>query len=53
VRGQHAGRAAVLVSLYPGFTVLLARTLLHERFRPAQHAGLGLAAVAVMAIALN
>ena len=45
--------AAVLVSLYPGFTVLLARTLLHERFSVAQRAGLSLAALAVMAIALN
>jgi len=45
--------AAVLVSLYPGFTVLLARVILHERFTPAQRAGLGLAALAVAAIALN
>jgi len=45
--------AAVLVSLYPGVTVLLARTLLHERFSPAQRAGLGLCTLAVIAIALN
>jgi drug/metabolite transporter (DMT)-like permease len=45
--------AAVLVSLYPGVTVLLARTVLHERFSLAQRAGLGLCAVAVAAIALN
>jgi drug/metabolite transporter (DMT)-like permease len=45
--------AAVLVSLYPGVTVLLARVLLHERFSSAQRAGLGLAALAVAAIALN
>jgi drug/metabolite transporter (DMT)-like permease len=45
--------AAVLVSLYPGVTVLLARALLHERFTPAQRAGLGLCALAVAAIALN
>jgi drug/metabolite transporter (DMT)-like permease len=45
--------AAVLVSLYPGITVLLARTLLHERFTPAQRAGLGLCALAIAAIALN
>jgi uncharacterized membrane protein len=44
--------AAVLVSLYPGVTVLLARALLHERFTPAQRAGLGLCALAVAAIAL-
>jgi drug/metabolite transporter (DMT)-like permease len=45
--------AAVLVSLYPGVTVLLARVLLHERFSPVQRAGLGLAALAVAAIAVN
>jgi drug/metabolite transporter (DMT)-like permease len=45
--------AAVLVSLYPGVTVLLARTVLHERFTPAQRAGLGLCALAIAAIALN
>jgi drug/metabolite transporter (DMT)-like permease len=45
--------AAVLVSLYPGVTVLFARTLLHERFTPAQRAGLGLCALAIAAIALN
>lgn len=45
--------AAVLVSLYPGFTVLLARVVLHERFSAAQRAGLGLCALAVAAIALN
>jgi len=45
--------AAVLVSLYPGVTVLLARLMLHERFSPAQRAGLGLCALAVAAIALN
>jgi drug/metabolite transporter (DMT)-like permease len=45
--------AAVLVSLYPGVTVLLARMLLHERFSTAQRAGLGLCSLAVVAIALN
>jgi drug/metabolite transporter (DMT)-like permease len=35
--------AAVLVSLYPGVTVLLARLMLYERFSPAQRAGLGCA----------
>src|ERR1700723_3062809 len=45
--------AAVLVSLYPGVTVLFARTLLHERFTLAQRAGLGLCALAIAAIALN
>jgi uncharacterized membrane protein len=45
--------AAVLVSLYPGFTVMLARLILHERFTPAQRAGLGLCTLAIIAIALN
>jgi uncharacterized membrane protein len=45
--------AAVLVSLYPGVTVLLARVLLQERFSPVQRAGLSLCTLAVVAIALN
>jgi drug/metabolite transporter (DMT)-like permease len=45
--------AAVLVSLYPGVTVLLARFVLHERFGPVQRAGLSLCTLAVVAIALN
>ena len=45
--------AAVIVSLYPGATVLLARVVLHERFSLAQRAGLGLCALAVAAVALN
>ncbi len=45
--------AGVLVSLYPGVTVLLARVILHERFSVAQRAGLGLCTLAVVAIALN
>ncbi len=44
---------AVLVSLYPGVTVLLARLVLNERFSPAQRTGLGLCALAIAAIALN
>jgi drug/metabolite transporter (DMT)-like permease len=44
---------AVVTSLYPGVTVLLARVLGHERFSTAQRAGLGLCALAVVAIALN
>jgi drug/metabolite transporter (DMT)-like permease len=44
--------AGVLVSLYPGVTVLLARALLHERFSPVQRAGLGLCTLAIIAIAL-
>jgi drug/metabolite transporter (DMT)-like permease len=45
--------AAVLTSLYPGVTVVLARAILHERFSPAQRAGLGLCTLAIIAIALN
>ena len=45
--------AAVLVSLYPGVTVLCARMILHERFSSVQRAGLGLCSLAVVAIALN
>ena len=45
--------AAVLVSLYPGVTVLLARMLLHERFSPVQRADLSLCTIAVAAIAVN
>jgi drug/metabolite transporter (DMT)-like permease len=45
--------AAVLTSLYPGVTVLLARAILRERFSPAQRAGLGLCTLAIIAIALN
>ena len=45
--------AGVLVSLYPGITVMLARLILHERFSPAQRAGLGLATLAIIAIAVN
>lgn len=45
--------AAVLVSLYPGVTVLLARLMLHERLSSAQRAGLVLCALAIIAIALN
>jgi drug/metabolite transporter (DMT)-like permease len=44
---------AVIVSLYPGVTVLLARLILHERFSSAQRAGLGLCTLAIVAIALN
>ena len=45
--------AAVLVSLYPGVTVLLARLLLHERFSGVQRVGIGLCAFAVVAIAVH
>jgi len=45
--------AAVIVSLYPGITVLLARLLLHERFSGVQRLGIGLCAFAVVAIAVH
>jgi uncharacterized membrane protein len=44
---------AVLTSLYPGITVVLARVVVHERFRVSQRVGLGLCALAVVAIALG
>lgn len=45
--------AAVIVSLYPGVTVLLARVVLHERFSGVQRVGVGLCALAVIAIAVH
>lgn len=42
---------AVLASLYPASTVILARALLHERFTPAQSIGLACAAAGVACIA--
>ena len=48
----HSGMlttAAVLTSLYPGVTVVLAPAILHERFSSAQRLGLALCAGAVAA----
>jgi drug/metabolite transporter (DMT)-like permease len=45
------GLAVVLASLYPGMTVLLARTVLGERLRWVQRAGLGLAAIGIILVA--
>jgi drug/metabolite transporter (DMT)-like permease len=42
---------AVIASLYPAATVVLARFILHERFAPVQLAGFGFAAGAVALIA--
>lgn len=44
---------AVLTSMYPASTVILARAVLHERFRPSQVAGLACAVVGIALIALG
>jgi drug/metabolite transporter (DMT)-like permease len=41
---------AVITSLYPGSTVLLARVVLHEKMGTGQRAGLVLAGVAIVLI---
>jgi len=46
------GIAAVLTSLYPGITVLLARVVLGERMQTVQRAGLVLAAIGVILVTL-
>ena len=46
------GLAVVLASLYPGLTVLLARVVLGERLHWIQRAGLGLAAIGILLVAV-
>ncbi len=45
--------AAVLTSLYPAFTILLAATVLREHVHKTQAMGLGLCAVAVVLVAMG
>lgn len=52
VRGELVSVTAVLTSLYPALTVLLAAMVLHERVSRRQAVGLALAAVAVGLVAL-
>jgi drug/metabolite transporter (DMT)-like permease len=52
-RFGYLSLVAVLASLYPASTVLLARILLKERFTPAQMAGLACAVAGVACIAWN
>jgi drug/metabolite transporter (DMT)-like permease len=49
-RSGAFGLAVVLASLYPGFTVLLARVVLGERLRWVQRAGLALAAIGILLV---
>lgn len=51
-RAGMFGLAVVLTSLYPGVTVLLARIVLGERLRWVQRAGLGLAALGILLVAV-
>ena len=50
-RGSHLTVAAVVVSLYPAFTVLLAALFLRERVHRTQGFGLALCAVSVALVA--
>jgi len=45
--------AAVLTSLYPAVTVLLAAGVLHERLRTSQAAGMGICTLAIIALSLD
>jgi uncharacterized membrane protein len=56
VVANHAGElavAAVLAGLYPGFTVILARIFLRERWSVAQKVGLATALVAALLVGLG
>lgn len=53
VRGELVSVTAVLASLYPALTVLLAAGFLHERMNRVQGIGLALAAAAVTMVALS
>jgi drug/metabolite transporter (DMT)-like permease len=53
VRGELVSITAVLASLYPALTVVLAAVFLHERMHRNQGLGLALAAVAVALVALS
>ncbi len=53
VRGELVSVTAVLASLYPALTVLLATWILHERMNRVQAVGLALAAGAVVFVALG
>jgi drug/metabolite transporter (DMT)-like permease len=44
---------AVVTSLYPAFTVVLARVFLHERWSHTQVAGLAVAAAAIVLVSLG
>ena len=50
-RGGNLTVTAVVVSLYPAFTVLLAALFLRERVHRAQGVGLALCAVSVALVA--
>ena len=51
--GTTLAAAAVLTSLYPAVTVLLATGVLREHLSPAQGAGLGVCTLAVIALSLG
>ena len=53
VRGELVSVTAVLASLYPALTVVLAAIFLHERMHRIQAIGLALAAVAVTLVAMG